>query len=34
MTGKSYRIGERVRVKLENVDKLSKTIDFSLVKKD
>ncbi|MCR4605011.1 MAG: ribonuclease R [Eubacterium sp.] len=30
-TGKTYRLGERVRIRVENVDKVLRNIDFSLV---
>lgn len=32
-TGRSYRIGEKVLISVEAVDKLSRTIDFLLIKK-
>ncbi len=30
-TGKSYKLGQKVQVRVEGVDRISKTIDFSLV---
>lgn len=30
-TGREYRMGQAVRVKVEQVDKLTRTIDFSMV---
>ncbi len=30
-TGKCYRLGERVKIRVDDVDKITRTIDFSLV---
>ena len=33
-TGKSYRLGQKVKVKVKGADRMARTIDFRLVKED